>query len=166
MILGRKATPDNSRVKLYCGSADSFTGDCDIILTNPYGGIPDHLKHKPMLIADFIERKERNERRTGNVLRQVSSWDKGRCAVWCANMDYPDVDLRKLKPEKEGWFPLELPLWLLTPIAREGMTIWDGYMGRGTTGKACQKLGLNFIGGDIREDRVQLAREYLGVVEP
>jgi DNA modification methylase len=45
--------------------------------------------------------------------------------------------------------PVDLISWLLSKSASECMTVLDPYMGSGTTGVACVKAGINFIGVEI-----------------
>jgi site-specific DNA-methyltransferase (adenine-specific) len=42
--------------------------------------------------------------------------------------------------------PIRMMEWLVTRASLEGMTILDPFMGSGTTGVACVKLGRSFIG--------------------
>ena len=42
--------------------------------------------------------------------------------------------------------PIKLMEWLINTYTNKGDTILDPYMGTGTTGVACKKLGRNFIG--------------------
>jgi hypothetical protein len=151
-----------SSVDLYVGRAEDFEGDADLILSNIYGPLPSHLRNKPMLIANFVKRHALCEEWCGVKLNLVSLWEDGRCAVWAGNTKVKSVDLTSCRSE-DIYFPLSLPLALLRKYGKKGMTVWDGFCGRGTVGKACQELGINFIGGDIDEQQIEISKKYLSL---
>jgi site-specific DNA-methyltransferase (adenine-specific) len=45
--------------------------------------------------------------------------------------------------------PIDLMMWCIEKVSKEGDTVFDPYMGSGTTGVACMKLGRKFIGCEI-----------------
>ncbi len=152
--------------ELICGDSTGWVGTADLVLTNPYAPLPTCLIGVPALVSNFAERKGLCEVYVGAPLSEVSPWGKGwRNRVWVANMPVRLVDLTDLVEDEfepgRGWFPEDLPLRLLKAFASPGMTVWDGFMGRGTVGKACAELGLGFIGIDRDPERVALARKYL-----
>jgi len=53
--------------------------------------------------------------------------------------------------------PLPMMLWLVQRASLAGMTVLDPFMGSGTTGVACVKLGRAFIGIDIERQYFDLA---------
>ena len=73
----------------------------------------------------------------------------------------PEFDVSRFQAEDDGWWPLELPMAVLEQYAQSGQTAIDLFMGRGTTGKACRALGMNFIGIDQNVNRVELAFRYI-----
>jgi len=155
-------------ITLECCDASQWSGDADLIFTGPYAPLPECLRGKPAIISNFAHRKELCERHIGGELHEFGSGSNGlRSRIWVSNLPIIKIDLEDLIEEEfvpgRGWFPLDLPLRLLSVYGRKGMTIWDGFMGRGTVGKACQMLDMNFIGLDIDPDRVQIAREYLNI---
>ncbi len=153
-------------VKLEQGNASEWIGEADLVLTNPYAHLPVAVAGLPMLITHFSNRKARCEEFAGAELAEIGRWGAGLThLVWVANAPVIEIDVSDLVEEEfepgRGWFPPELPLRLLRAYASSGMTVLDPFMGRGTVGKACQQLGLNFIGVDIDPVRVEIAREYL-----
>lgn len=76
----------------------------------------------------------------------------GHHAVWVCN------------PER-GYHPTQKPLTLLLDWVKkftdEGETVLDPFMGSGTTGVACLKLGRKFIGIEQREDYFDIARRRI-----
>lgn len=54
------------------------------------------------------------------------------------------------KPQK-GWD------WLVNKVSLEGETVFDPFMGSGTTGVSCVKLGRKFVGIEISEKYFELA---------
>jgi len=57
--------------------------------------------------------------------------------------------------------PLRYSTWLVKRAAVTGDTILDPFMGSGTTGVACAKLGRKFIGIEIEERYFQIACERI-----
>ena len=72
----------------------------------------------------------------------------GHHAVWVCNIEH-------------GEHPTQKPLTLLVDCVKkftdEGETVLDPFVGSGTTGVACVKLGRNFIGIEKRTDYFELA---------
>lgn len=58
--------------------------------------------------------------------------------------------------------PLELIKRCIELYSVEGDTIFDGFMGSGTTGVACREMGRKFIGCEIDKDYFEIARERIG----
>jgi site-specific DNA-methyltransferase (adenine-specific) len=57
--------------------------------------------------------------------------------------------------------PLGWALELIDRATKEGMTVFDPFMGSGTTGVACVKLGRNFIGCEINPDYFAIAQRRI-----
>ena len=53
--------------------------------------------------------------------------------------------------------PLQLMIWQIEKIAAPGSLVLDPFMGSGTTGVACARLGRNFIGIEIHEPYFDIA---------
>lgn len=155
-------------VTVSLGDGSKSTATADLVFTHPYGPLPPQLIGKPSIINLFGNRKSQGEAWIDAKLHDISTWGSGlRNTVYVANLDVAKIDLTDLIEVEEtpnhGFMPLELPLRLLSHYALPGITVWDGFMGRGTIGKACIELGMNYIGIDNDPKRVATARAYLGV---
>lgn len=153
---------------IYHGDADQWPGheSIDLVLTNPYGPMPAALRHTPMLIHQWAHRKGEAARWVGidvDELQLVGAWNDGRECFWAANMAAVPVDVAEFRPAPGGWYPLELPLRLLSAYARKGQTVWDGFMGRGTIGVAAELLGLKYVGIEQLEAHLAIARDFLNL---
>lgn len=166
-------------IQLVVGDSIEWTGLADMVFTNPYGPIPSRLHQEPMIITLHHpvgklrdERIRKAEDWCGGPLMHLSDWGKHN-ALYIRNLPWRLVLLRDLEvdttdaPENVGWFPLELPRRMLTLyrdyLPEEDGVVWDGFCGRGTVGKACAELGLDYVGIDIDPERIALARKYLGL---
>lgn len=164
-------------VKLICGQAKNFAGDADLVFTHPYAELPPQLCGKPAIINLYGNSDMRRvECETlwmpGAHLEPIGTWGKGgRNTIYVSNLPALPIDLSDLMedhaeaPKNGGWFPLSLCTLLLGLYSQPGKTVFDGFMGRGTVGRACQILGMDFIGIDSNPARVDLARRYLGIEE-
>jgi site-specific DNA-methyltransferase (adenine-specific) len=93
--------------------------------------------------------------------RCVLVWDKGEAMYgrsWAecelAWTSFDDVSrickvTRREEKEHPTQKPLQLMRWCIENYTRPGDTIFDPFMGSGTTGVACVQLGRNFIGCEI-----------------
>jgi DNA modification methylase len=54
--------------------------------------------------------------------------------------------------------PLKLMEYLVKLVSREGAVVLDPFMGSGTTGIACRKLNRKFIGIEMEEDYIKIAK--------
>ena len=57
--------------------------------------------------------------------------------------------------------PLSLMLWCIENWTKESDTIFDPFMGSGTTGVACVQLGRNFIGCEIDPEYFEIAKKRI-----
>ena len=48
--------------------------------------------------------------------------------------------------------------WLVRLVSKEGDTVLDPFMGSGTTGVACKMLKRNFIGIELNDEYIEIAR--------
>jgi DNA modification methylase len=61
--------------------------------------------------------------------------------------------------------PVALMEYLINMISNPGHTILDPFMGSGTTGVACKKLGRSFIGMELIEEYITIAKSRISDVE-
>lgn len=160
---------DKPGLRLGLGDSVHYDGDADLVFTHLYGPLPKQLIGKPAIINLYGNKKAKAQEWCGAELHEVSKWAKGLTnTIYVANMPVPDHDLTACVEDEfapnRGWFPLAMCGALLTgqPALRSGGVVFDGFMGRGTVGLACQRLGIRFVGIDRDPERVQIAREYLG----
>jgi adenine-specific DNA-methyltransferase len=87
-----------------------------------------------------------------------------------ADVPYTDVWTFKTVNAYPGKHPTEKPLAMMRHIiaasSREGATVLDCFMGGGTTGKAAQELGRNFIGIEKDAKYFAQARQRIESVQP
>jgi hypothetical protein len=154
-------------ITIYQGDAQDWDAreHIDIVITNPYGPLPLSLRHHPMVIHQWIHRKREAEQWCRNPLRHlISKWNHEKEAFWSANMEQKILmHLDDYVPEQQGWYPLAMALQIVKVFGRPGMTIWDGFMGRGTIGRAAVSLGMKYVGVEQLPHHITLAREYLDV---
>ena len=63
----------------------------------------------------------------------------------------------------QATFSTELCEKLLSVYCQNGWTVYDPFMGTGTTGVACKKRGLNFVGTEISEKQCEYASKRLNI---
>jgi len=61
--------------------------------------------------------------------------------------------------------PVHLMSWLVRLVSKEGDTVLDPFMGSGTTGVACKRLKREFIGIELSEEYIKIARARISAVE-
>lgn len=165
---------DQPGIRLGLGDSVGYDGDADLVFSHLYGPLPPQLVGKPAIINVFGNKKAKAEEWCGAPLVEVSKWGRGLTnTIYFANIepltrcDLTDLVEDEVEPGR-GWFPEELCERLLNLLGAYEDTrdmsgvVFDGFMGRGTTGRVARKLGLDFVGIDRDPDRVMLAAEYLG----
>lgn len=68
-------------------------------------------------------------------------------------------------PYNKATYSSELCRQLLELYAPEGGVVYDPFMGSGTTGVACRRMGLEFIGSEISENQVKWAADRISKVK-
>jgi hypothetical protein len=166
---------DQPGIRLGLGDSVEYDGDADLVFSHLYGPLPPQLVGKPAIINVYGNKREAAERWCGASLHEMGKWGRGLTnTIYSANLPERATPIWELVEEEfapgRGWFPLALPMTVFETlrlythdVLRPGITVFDGFMGRGTVGKACQELGFGFVGIDRDPDRVALAAEYLGI---
>jgi modification methylase len=74
-------------------------------------------------------------------------------------------DVWEITQEKGNWHPAAFPVELASRCVEStiGSIILDPFMGSGTVGVACKKVGKTYIGIDISKDYCEKARERLSL---
>jgi DNA modification methylase len=87
------------------------------------------------------------------------AWRKGGCGVYC----FRDLSLQGQSNDKEHptQKPLSLMKWCIENYTQPGDTIFDPFMGSGTTGVAAVKTGRNFIGCEISPEYFAIAQRRI-----
>jgi site-specific DNA-methyltransferase (adenine-specific) len=75
----------------------------------------------------------------------------GARGVW----EFPSV---RVNDDHEAKFPVELPLRVIRLLTDPGDTVLDCFMGSGTTAVASLRTGRNFVGIELEQKSVELAR--------
>lgn len=57
---------------------------------------------------------------------------------------------------------LKVAMWLVEKFTKEHNTVLDPFMGSGTTGVACKKLGREFIGIELIPEYFEIAKARIG----
>jgi site-specific DNA-methyltransferase (adenine-specific) len=87
------------------------------------------------------------------------AWMKGGEGVYC----FRDQSL--LRETRDRLHPTQKPLplmrWCIQKVSNPGDTIFDPFMGSGTTGVACMQLGRNFIGCEIDPNYFAIAEKRI-----
>ncbi len=101
--------------------------------------------------------------------KQMFVWNKGirnmhfnDCEIaWCSGwreasrvFDLSPVGLKKQHPTQK---PLALMKWCIGRLPSDAQTILDPFMGSGTTGVACAKMGRKFIGIELEPKYFDIA---------
>lgn len=78
--------------------------------------------------------------------------------------------IREVREHRIGQHPTQKPVRLLERIialvTQPGDTIFDPFMGSGTTGVACVQTGRNFIGCEIDPGYFEIAKRRIAEAQP
>lgn len=106
----------------------------------------------------------KTEMKTFSCNKQVKSYRKTGQAAYENVLNFIEAKNNDgACPYNKATYSTELCEKLLSLYARKGMTIYDPFMGSGTTALACQHMGLNCIGSEISANQVRFAKERLGL---
>jgi site-specific DNA-methyltransferase (adenine-specific) len=96
----------------------------------------------------------------GNYLAAVVAGKRPRAGV-----TFFEFSVRGDMPDHPSPKPIEYMQKLIERVTQEGDTIFDPFMGSGTTGVACVQLGRNFIGCEIDPKYFDIAKKRIAQAE-
>ena len=103
--------------------------------------------------------KTRDESRVGSGFgKNVSNW-LGRDKVYPTNVIHMATECSN--KNHSATFPVDLPAWFIKLFTEVGDTVLDPFIGSGTTALAAIQLGRKYVGIDVSEMYVELARERI-----
>ena len=68
---------------------------------------------------------------------------------------------RQPNKHNKASFPEELVLRIIKDFTKEGETVFDPFMGSGTTGIVCSKMNRNFVGCELDKDMFDTAKQRI-----
>ena len=78
---------------------------------------------------------------------------------------YKEMENKNTKNNHPTVKPLALMEYLVKLVSREGQVILDPFMGSGTTGMACKRLDREFIGIEMMEEYMEIAKARIDGVK-
>ncbi len=103
--------------------------------------------------------KTRDESRVGSGFgKNVSNW-LGRDKVYPTNVIHMATECSN--KNHSATFPVDLPAWFIKLFTEAGDIVLDPFIGSGTTALAAIQLGRKYVGIDVSEVYVELARERI-----
>lgn len=145
-------------------------GERLLIVTDPQGPLPRWAVGRPALVLATRRRDYAEIARHCGVpvgfLRPYATYNQGHETVYSIGDVGAKVaermDLSRFVPDPPGWYPYGFALDLLRPVITPRTVVWDGFMGRGTIGRAVLALGAaRYIGNELNPATLALARDYL-----
>lgn len=104
--------------------------------------------------------KMRDESKVGSGFgKNISNW-VGRNMVYPNNVIHMATECSNLS--HSATFPVELPAWFIKLFTKSNDIVLDPFMGSGTTALAAIQLGRSFVGIDMSEEYVEVARQRTG----
>jgi site-specific DNA-methyltransferase (adenine-specific) len=103
--------------------------------------------------------KIRDESKVGSGFgKNVSNW-VGRHLVYPTNVVHMATE--SSNQDHSATFPVDLPSWFIKLFTKSGDAVLDPFVGSGTTALAAVQLGRDYIGIDINEDYINLAKKRI-----
>lgn len=105
----------------------------------------------------------RDESKVGSGFgKNVSNW-LGRKMVYPTNVLHMATECSNRN--HSAVFPVALPTWFIKLFTEMGDVVLDPFVGSGTTAVAAAQLGRHYVGIDINEEYLDLARKRLSAVQ-
>ena len=103
--------------------------------------------------------RTRDESNVGSGFgKNISNW-LGRDRVYPTNVIHMATECANRN--HSATFPVALPSWFIKLFTKEGDIVLDPFIGAGTTALATVELGRDYVGIDINEEYVKLARNRI-----
>lgn len=103
--------------------------------------------------------KTRDESKVGSGFgKNVSNWLR-RSRAYPTNVIHMATECSN--KSHSATFPVALPSWFIKLFTKEGDVVLDPFVGAGTTALATIQLGRKYVGIDINEEYVELARKRI-----
>ncbi len=111
----------------------------------------------------YCAKTSRSERNAGceDLNSKPMNWSSGEQNTGSFQAEGTDKTSKNNHPTVK---PLKLMEYLVRLVSREGHTVLDPWMGSGTTGMACKRLGREFIGIDREPDYLEIAERRIEAV--
>jgi DNA modification methylase len=107
--------------------------------------------------------KKRDESKVGSGFgKNVSNW-VGRHMVYPTNVIH--LATESSNQEHSATFPTDLPSWFIKLFTKSGDVVLDPFVGSGTTALAAIQLGRDYIGIEISEEYVSLAKKRIARIQ-
>jgi hypothetical protein len=143
----------------------------DLVFTTPQGPLPAGVMNARMILHMGFYHWSLSKRMSklaewvhGKITVPIGTYNHGREHFFAVNIPRPVlVKFDHYGPGDVGSWPEELVREVLGLYGAPGITVWDGFMGRGTTAKIAPELGMKFIGIEKMPGNIASALDYLGV---
>jgi DNA modification methylase len=128
-----------------------------------------HFNRKPVEVNKWARGRSDGKKVTGPGMRKqdgTMSSQMSHAGAPINSWKIPDSVIRVCREQRRGVehpavFPERFPQELAMSFTQKGGTVLDPFMGSGTTGVACTKIGRRFIGVEIHQPYFEIACERI-----
>ena len=114
------------------------------------------------IVEDVFVFVRKSELKTFNAFKEVSKVSESGQKYYKNYFNFIEAKNNDgVCPFNKATYSSELCLKLFDIYGKEGMTVYDCFMGSGTTAVACVKRGMNYIGSEISENQCKFAQERI-----
>jgi DNA modification methylase len=107
-------------------------------------------------------KRDRNDGLEG-MPRKAVNWSSGDQSPGTFQSENTDRENENFHPTVK---PTELMQYLIRLVTPKGGVVLDPFMGSGSTGKACMREGMNFVGIEIDPAYIEIAKRRIVGVAP
>ena len=118
-------------------------------------------RHSRLKSLSTTDRQRDNSQSKSGFGKKVENWI-GRDFAYPTNVLHMPTECGN--KGHSATFPVDLPTWFIKLFTEQKETVLDPFIGSGTTAIAAAKLGRHFVGIELNEEYVSLAREKLGLL--